>query len=71
MQHMDAFTHLPENTSKKSFEVIQVELKWRCVLERERNCSRFFRLRDFRTFTHESASTPYLKIRIAAALALE
>ena len=25
--HMDAFTHLPENTSKKSFEVIQVELK--------------------------------------------
>jgi hypothetical protein len=24
---MDAFTHLPENTSKKSFEVIQVELK--------------------------------------------
>lgn len=27
VQHMDAFTHLPENTSKKSFEVIQVELK--------------------------------------------
>jgi len=25
--HMDAFTHLPENTSKKAFEVIQVELK--------------------------------------------
>jgi len=24
---MDAFTHLPENTSKKPFEVIQVELK--------------------------------------------
>jgi hypothetical protein len=24
---MDAFTHLPENTSKKSFEVIQIELK--------------------------------------------
>ena len=27
VQHMDAFTHLPENASKKSFEVIQVELK--------------------------------------------
>ncbi len=27
VQHMEAFTHLPENTSKKSFEVIQVELK--------------------------------------------
>jgi quercetin dioxygenase-like cupin family protein len=27
VQHMDAFTHLPENKSKKSFEVIQVELK--------------------------------------------
>ena len=27
VQHMDAFTHLPENTSKKPFEVIQVELK--------------------------------------------
>jgi quercetin dioxygenase-like cupin family protein len=27
VQHMDAFTHLPENTSKKSFEVIQIELK--------------------------------------------
>lgn len=25
--HMDAFTHLPESTSKKPFEVIQVELK--------------------------------------------
>ncbi len=24
---MDAFTHLPENASKKLFEVIQVELK--------------------------------------------
>ncbi|HXW91253.1 MAG TPA: hypothetical protein VEK33_11965 [Terriglobales bacterium] len=27
VQHMDAFTHLPENVSKKSFEVIQVELR--------------------------------------------
>jgi hypothetical protein len=27
VQHMDAFTHLPENASKKSFEVIAVELK--------------------------------------------
>jgi hypothetical protein len=27
VMHMDAFTHLPENTSKKAFEVIQVELK--------------------------------------------
>jgi quercetin dioxygenase-like cupin family protein len=27
VMHMDAFTHLPENTSKESFEVIQVELK--------------------------------------------
>jgi quercetin dioxygenase-like cupin family protein len=27
VQHMDAFTHLPENKSKKPFEVIQVELK--------------------------------------------
>ena len=27
VQHMDAFTHLPENTSKTSFEVIAVELK--------------------------------------------
>ena len=27
VQHMDAFTHLPENRSKKPFEVIQVELK--------------------------------------------
>src|SRR5215475_11231312 len=27
VQHMDAFTHLPENTSKTSFEVIQIELK--------------------------------------------
>jgi len=27
VQHMDAFTHLPENASKKPFEVIQVELK--------------------------------------------
>ena len=27
VQHMDAFIHLPENTSKKPFEVIQVELK--------------------------------------------
>jgi hypothetical protein len=25
--HMDAFTHQPENTSKKAFELIQVELK--------------------------------------------
>jgi quercetin dioxygenase-like cupin family protein len=25
--HMDAFTHLPENRSKKPFEVIAVELK--------------------------------------------
>ena len=25
--HMDAFTHLPESTSEKPFEVIQVELK--------------------------------------------
>jgi hypothetical protein len=25
--HMEAFTHLPENTSSKPFEVIQVELK--------------------------------------------
>jgi quercetin dioxygenase-like cupin family protein len=25
--HMDAFTHLPESTSKKPFELIQVELK--------------------------------------------
>jgi len=24
---MDAFTHLPENASKKAFEVIQVDLK--------------------------------------------
>jgi len=27
VQHMDAFTHLPESTSKKPFEVIQVEVK--------------------------------------------
>ena len=27
VQHMDAFAHLPENTSKTPFEVIQVELK--------------------------------------------
>ena len=27
VQHMDAFTHLPESTSKAPFEVIQVELK--------------------------------------------
>lgn len=27
VQHTDAFTHLPESTSKKPFEVIQVELK--------------------------------------------
>ena len=27
VQHMDAFTHLPESTSKEPFEVIQVELK--------------------------------------------
>ena len=27
VQHMDAFTHLPENKSKKPFEVIQIELK--------------------------------------------
>jgi hypothetical protein len=25
--HMDAFTHLPESTDKKTFELIQVELK--------------------------------------------
>ena len=25
VQHMDAFTHLPENKSQKPFEVIQVE----------------------------------------------
>jgi len=27
VQHMDAFTHLPENKTKKRFEVIQVELQ--------------------------------------------
>ena len=27
VQHMDAFTHLPENKTKKRYEVIQVELK--------------------------------------------
>jgi len=27
VQHMDAFTHLPESTSKTAFEVMQVELK--------------------------------------------
>jgi hypothetical protein len=27
VQYMDAFTHLPENKTKKRFEVIQVELK--------------------------------------------
>jgi quercetin dioxygenase-like cupin family protein len=27
VQHMDAFTHLPESTSAMPFEVIQVELK--------------------------------------------
>lgn len=27
VQHMDPFTHLPQNKSKKSFEVIQIELK--------------------------------------------
>jgi quercetin dioxygenase-like cupin family protein len=27
VQHMDAFTHLPESASKEPFEVIQVELK--------------------------------------------
>jgi hypothetical protein len=27
VQHMDAFTHLPESTSKEPFEVILVELK--------------------------------------------
>jgi quercetin dioxygenase-like cupin family protein len=27
VQHMDAFTHLPESTGKEPFEVIQVELK--------------------------------------------
>ena len=27
VQHMDAFTHLPENARQKSFGVIQVELK--------------------------------------------
>jgi len=27
VQHMDAFTHLPENISKKPFQVIVVELK--------------------------------------------
>jgi quercetin dioxygenase-like cupin family protein len=25
--HLDAFTHLPESTSKKAFEIMQVELK--------------------------------------------
>ena len=27
VQHMEAFAHQPESTSKKPFEVIQVELK--------------------------------------------
>jgi hypothetical protein len=27
VMHMDAFAHLPENTSKVPFEVIQIELK--------------------------------------------
>jgi len=27
VMHMDALTHLPENVSKKAFEVIQIELK--------------------------------------------
>ena len=27
IQHMDAFTHLPESTSKTAFEVIQIERK--------------------------------------------
>ena len=27
VQHMDAFTHLPENLGKTPFEVIQIELK--------------------------------------------
>jgi quercetin dioxygenase-like cupin family protein len=27
VQHMDAFSHLPESTGKTAFEVIQVELK--------------------------------------------
>jgi quercetin dioxygenase-like cupin family protein len=27
VQHMDAFTHLPENLSKTAFEVIAIELK--------------------------------------------
>jgi quercetin dioxygenase-like cupin family protein len=27
VQHMDAFTHLPENSSKSPFEVVLVELK--------------------------------------------
>ena len=27
VMHMDAFAHLPENTSKAPFEVIQIELK--------------------------------------------
>ncbi|HXW93470.1 MAG TPA: hypothetical protein VEK33_23170 [Terriglobales bacterium] len=27
VQHLDAFTHLPESTSRTPFEVIQVELK--------------------------------------------
>jgi quercetin dioxygenase-like cupin family protein len=27
VQHMDAFTHLPESTGKTPFEVIQIELK--------------------------------------------
>jgi quercetin dioxygenase-like cupin family protein len=27
VQHMEAFTHLPESSSKTAFEVIQVELK--------------------------------------------
>ena len=27
VQHMDAFSHLPESVSSKPFEVIQIELK--------------------------------------------
>ena len=40
---MDALTHLPENKSKKPFEVIVVELKRRFMIaiwEREQGCSR-------------------------------
>jgi len=39
-------------------------------LERERNCSRFFGLHDFRSFTRQSAAIPDLKVRIAQFLLL-